>query len=51
MTGVEIRVLSEQDAAQALNLSLGFETYGWERRALKIGERYLDNEHMVLRLL
>jgi ribosomal protein S18 acetylase RimI-like enzyme len=47
---VSLTVVSRQEAAKALYLSLGFETYGLERRGLKVGDRYLDNEHMVLRL-
>jgi hypothetical protein len=30
--------------------SLGFRSFGCERRALKIGQRYVDEEHMVLDL-
>jgi len=51
--GVEqasLTVVSGQTAAKALYRSLGFEPYGLERRGLKLGDRYLDNEHMVLRL-
>jgi ribosomal protein S18 acetylase RimI-like enzyme len=36
--------------AKRLYESLGFETYGREARALKIGEYYLDEELMVLYL-
>jgi ribosomal protein S18 acetylase RimI-like enzyme len=35
-------------AARSLYLSLGFEVYGLERHALKVGERYVDEELMVL---
>ena len=34
-------------AARSLYLSLGFEVYGLERHALKVGERYVDEELMV----
>jgi ribosomal protein S18 acetylase RimI-like enzyme len=47
---VSLTVVSGQEAAKALYRSLGFETFGLERHGLKIGERYLDNEHMALRL-
>jgi RimJ/RimL family protein N-acetyltransferase len=47
---ISLTVVSGQEAARALYASLGFETYGLERHGLKIGERYLDNEHMALRL-
>ncbi len=43
--GVEEILLSAttaQDAAASLYRSLGFESYGCERRALKIGDGYVD---------
>lgn len=40
-------VATTQAAAIALYQSLGFRLFGCERRALKIGERYGDEEHMV----
>ena len=43
-----ISVVTVQAAALSLYRSLGFESYGRERRALKIGDRYLDEEHMIL---
>jgi ribosomal protein S18 acetylase RimI-like enzyme len=49
--GIEQIMLSVgtgQRAAVSLYRALGFESYGCERRALKIGERYVDEEHMVL---
>jgi ribosomal protein S18 acetylase RimI-like enzyme len=45
---VTLTVVSGQEAASALYRSLGFETYGLEPRGLKVGNRYFDNEHMVL---
>ncbi|MFZ0817162.1 MAG: GNAT family N-acetyltransferase [Candidatus Sulfotelmatobacter sp.] len=51
--GVEqimLSVVTGQDAAVSLYRSLGFKSYGCERRALKIGERYVDEENMVLYL-
>jgi hypothetical protein len=33
-----------------LYAALGFRSFGCERRALKIGERYVDEEHMVMDL-
>jgi len=47
---VSLTVVSGQDAARALYRSLGFEPYGLEPRGLKVGDRYFDNEHMVLKL-
>jgi ribosomal protein S18 acetylase RimI-like enzyme len=39
-----------QVAAKGLYRSFGFETYGTEPRALKVGGEYVDEEHMVLLL-
>jgi ribosomal protein S18 acetylase RimI-like enzyme len=47
---VILTISSRQVAAQALYRSLGFETFGVERAALKIGSQYFDEEYMVLRL-
>jgi ribosomal protein S18 acetylase RimI-like enzyme len=51
--GVEqigLMVATTQTAAIALYQSLGFRSFGCEQRALKIGDRYVDEEHMVLHL-
>jgi ribosomal protein S18 acetylase RimI-like enzyme len=45
---VSLTVVAGQDAARALYHSLGFQSYGVEPRGLKLGDRYFDNEHMVL---
>ena len=37
-------------AATSLYKSLGFRSFGHETAALKIGDRYVDDEHMVLEL-
>ena len=47
---VNLTVSSFQVAAKALYRSLGFETFGIERAALKIGDDYFDEEYMVMRL-
>ena len=50
--GVEqvlISVATTQTAATHLYRSLGFQTFGIEPRALKVGERYIDEEYMLLR--
>lgn len=47
---VDLCVTSSQSGAAALYRSLGFELYGREPRALKVGDCYLDQEHMVLHL-
>ena len=41
---------SHQVAAKLLYRSFGFETFGVEPDALKIGTQYFDEEYMVLRL-
>ena len=45
---IQISVATTQEAAGKLYRSLGFASYGVERRALKVGERYIDEEHMAL---
>ena len=45
-----INVTTAQVAAQSLYRSLGFVSFGIERRALKFANRYLDEEYMVLRI-
>jgi len=51
--GVEQIILSvttTQSAAIAAYRSLGFTSFGIEPRALKIGDRYVDEEYMILPL-
>jgi len=51
--GVEqilLSVATTQTAAVSLYRSLGFESFGCEPGALKIGDRFLDEEYMVLRI-
>ena len=43
-------VLTSREARQ-LFISLGFETYGLERHALKLRDRYFDHELMTLHLI
>lgn len=45
---VTLGVSSHNAAAKSLYESLGFEVYGAEKRALKIGDGYVDEELMVL---
>jgi ribosomal protein S18 acetylase RimI-like enzyme len=50
MGGVEqllLEVMVDNARAHALYRSLGFESYGVEKRALRIGETYYDEELMV----
>ncbi|MFE8699671.1 GNAT family N-acetyltransferase [Cytobacillus sp. FJAT-54145] len=45
---VYLTVTSSNEPAKRLYQSLGFETYGLDKRALKIGDDYYDDELMVL---
>lgn len=45
-----LSVAVTQTAAVAPYRSLGFASFGREPRALKIGDRYIDEEYMVLQL-
>ncbi|MFC3748940.1 GNAT family N-acetyltransferase [Paenibacillus sp. GCM10012306] len=53
LEGVEIlnlAVMSGNEAAVKLYESLGFTSYGKEKKAVKIGDTYYDDEHMSLDL-
>jgi ribosomal protein S18 acetylase RimI-like enzyme len=45
---VTLCVVTENVVARELYLRLGFRVFGTELRALKLGDRYLDEDHMVL---
>ncbi len=45
-----LAVTTTQDAAKQLYRSAGFETYGTEPNALKVGSKYIDEDHMILRM-
>lgn len=47
---VNLQVASTQTAAERLYRSVGFEAWGREARALKIGDEYVDEYFMTLRL-
>ncbi len=47
---IQLGVMSDNEPARALYRSAGFEVSGVERRSLRVGARYLDEEHMVLHL-
>lgn len=47
---INLAVADGQAPARTLYLQLGFEIYGREPRALKVGEVYADELHMVLML-
>ena len=46
---IYLAVATTNREARELYLSLGFETYGIEPRALRIGDHYIDEEMMALR--
>lgn len=45
-----VSVATCQSAACRLYRALGFETYGTELRAMKVGSTYIDEEHMFLQI-
>lgn len=47
---IHLALVSGNTAARSLYLSVGFEPYGVQPRAIKIGDDYLDEEFMMLRL-
>jgi ribosomal protein S18 acetylase RimI-like enzyme len=47
---ITLSVATTQAAAIALYRSLGFTSFGCEPKALKVGDRYIDEEYMILRL-
>jgi ribosomal protein S18 acetylase RimI-like enzyme len=47
---VLLSVTATQDAALRLYRSVGFTSFGLEPRALKIGDRFIDEEYMFLRV-
>jgi RimJ/RimL family protein N-acetyltransferase len=47
---VQASVVIENIAARQLYYDLGFRPFGFEAQALKIGDRYYDEEHIALNL-
>lgn len=45
---ITLSVAVPQANARHLYTSLGFEVYGYERHALKLGDNYVDEEHRML---
>jgi len=45
-----LSVVTTNEAALQLYLSLGFASYGIEHGALKLGDKYLDEDLLFLRL-
>jgi ribosomal protein S18 acetylase RimI-like enzyme len=50
MEQITLSVGSGENAAKRVYMSLGFEPYGREAHALKVGEDYVDQDHLMLRL-
>ncbi len=48
LTCVLLTVSVTQESARKLYRSLGFRCFGIEPRALKIADRYIAEEHMIL---
>ena len=47
LEAVTLTVSANQTAARRLYASLGFETIGHEKRALRVGDLYVDEEYMA----
>jgi len=47
---VQLSVAVGQAAAQNLYASFGFKSYGRERRALRVGEQFVDEDYLALNL-
>jgi ribosomal protein S18 acetylase RimI-like enzyme len=45
-----LAVATGQSAAKQLYIRFGFETYGTEPHALKVGSTYVDEDHMILHI-
>lgn len=45
---LQLTVVSDNYAAKSFYSAFGFKTYGSEKQALKLGDRYWDEEDMVL---
>ena len=50
LEAITLLVVATNEAAKRLYHSFGFQTYGTEPHALKLGNRYYDEDLMVLRL-
>ncbi|MBI4220875.1 MAG: GNAT family N-acetyltransferase, partial [Chloroflexi bacterium] len=47
---LRLAVVVENESARKLYRTLGFRGFGIEPRAMKIGDKYVDEEHMALLL-
>jgi ribosomal protein S18 acetylase RimI-like enzyme len=50
LLAVTLTVSVGNESARRLYAGLGFERYGLVRRALRVGDRFFDDEHMVIEL-
>jgi len=53
LPGLELVMLTvgvDQTAARRLYASAGFEVFGRERHALKVGDSYVDEDYMVFEI-
>lgn len=48
---IVLAVAAGQTAAKELYRGFGFQIYGTEPRALKVGSTYIDEDHMILRIV
>jgi ribosomal protein S18 acetylase RimI-like enzyme len=46
----QVLLATSQQAASRIYAQLGFQVYGTEPRALKVGSEYVDEHHMILRI-
>jgi len=51
LVSLRLSVTVGNETARRLYIGLGFQTYGVDRRALKVGDRYYDDELMALDLV
>jgi GNAT superfamily N-acetyltransferase len=47
---IQLCVNAENERARSLYRTLGFASFGVEPRAMRVGDRFFDEEHMVFRL-
>ena len=50
LRSIHLSVTANQASARRLYVNAGFLAYGTEAEALMVGDRYIDEEHMILRL-
>jgi ribosomal protein S18 acetylase RimI-like enzyme len=50
VTQINLTVTASNAAAKTLYTKLGFQTYGHEVRAIRVGDTFYDDDHMVYKL-